>query len=139
MGEVVLGIQRSQKSPHPQAQKFDDIERLILESKLSGDEEVRQIPQRQPIHILTLCRTCMHAAYMLNRPREQRDGGSLAGCVLNPAKEPQERNLDVPLLSPTLPLPFLMPPRPYMIDKHYPCTLPALRYELGSPRGTDIR
>ncbi|CAG8239589.1 unnamed protein product [Penicillium salamii] len=39
MGEVVLGIQRSQKSPHPQAQKFDDVERLILESKLSGDEE----------------------------------------------------------------------------------------------------
>ncbi|KAJ5308793.1 hypothetical protein N7508_004172 [Penicillium antarcticum] len=39
MGEVVLGIQRSQKTPHPQAQKFDDVERLLLESKLSGDEE----------------------------------------------------------------------------------------------------
>ncbi|KGO74832.1 Guanine-nucleotide dissociation stimulator CDC25 [Penicillium italicum] len=39
MGEVVLGIQRSQKSPHPQAQKFEDVERLILDSKLSGDEE----------------------------------------------------------------------------------------------------
>ncbi|KAJ5617863.1 hypothetical protein N7537_002977 [Penicillium hordei] len=39
MGEVVLGIQRSQKTPHPQAQKFDDVERLILDSKLSGDEE----------------------------------------------------------------------------------------------------
>ena len=40
MGEVVLGIQRSQKEPHPQAQKFDDIERMILDAKLSGDEEV---------------------------------------------------------------------------------------------------
>lgn len=40
MGEVILGIQRSQKSLHPQAQKFDDIERMILDSKLSGDEEV---------------------------------------------------------------------------------------------------
>lgn len=40
MGEVVIGIQRSQKSPHPQAQKYDDIERLVLDSKLSGDEEV---------------------------------------------------------------------------------------------------
>lgn len=40
MGEVVLGIQRSQKMPHPQAQKFDDIERMILDAKLSGDEEV---------------------------------------------------------------------------------------------------
>ncbi|KAJ5572165.1 hypothetical protein N7535_005825 [Penicillium sp. DV-2018c] len=39
MGEVVLGIQRSQKTPHPQAQKFEEIERLILDSKLSGDEE----------------------------------------------------------------------------------------------------
>ncbi|CAG7977798.1 unnamed protein product [Penicillium nalgiovense] len=39
MGEVVLGIQRSQKAPHPQAQKFEDVERLILDSKLSGDEE----------------------------------------------------------------------------------------------------
>lgn len=39
MGEVVLGIQRSQKMPHPQAQKFDDIERMILDAKLSGDEE----------------------------------------------------------------------------------------------------
>ncbi|KAJ5084735.1 hypothetical protein NUU61_009314 [Penicillium alfredii] len=41
MGEVVLGIQRSQKSPHPQAQRFDDLERLILDAKMSGDEEVR--------------------------------------------------------------------------------------------------
>lgn len=40
MGEVVLGIQRSQKSPHPQAHKIEDIERLILDTKLSGDEEV---------------------------------------------------------------------------------------------------
>lgn len=46
MGEVVLGIQRSQKSPHPQAQKFDDVERLILDSKLSGDEEVRSLLSR---------------------------------------------------------------------------------------------
>ncbi|KAJ5278831.1 hypothetical protein N7478_004203 [Penicillium angulare] len=39
MGEVVLGIQRSQKTPHPQAQKSEDVERLILDCKLSGDEE----------------------------------------------------------------------------------------------------
>jgi hypothetical protein len=54
MGEVVLGIQRSQKSPHPQAQKFDDVERLILESKLSGDEEVRYSNLKLlVVHILT--------------------------------------------------------------------------------------
>ncbi|CAL5872995.1 uncharacterized protein PFLUO_LOCUS7264 [Penicillium psychrofluorescens] len=39
MGEVVLGIQRSQKTPHPQAHRYDDVERLILNSKFSGDEE----------------------------------------------------------------------------------------------------
>ncbi|KAF7719961.1 Uncharacterized protein PECH_005819 [Penicillium ucsense] len=39
MGEVVIGIQRSQKCPHPQAQRYDDIERLVLDCKLSGDEE----------------------------------------------------------------------------------------------------
>lgn len=43
MGEVILGIQRSQKTPHPQAQKSEDIERLILDSKLSGDEEVSDV------------------------------------------------------------------------------------------------
>lgn len=48
MGEVVLGIQRSQQSPHPQAQKFDDIERMILDSKLSGDEEVSSTPYFVP-------------------------------------------------------------------------------------------
>jgi hypothetical protein len=48
MGEVVLGIQRSQQSPHPQAQKFDDIERMILDSKLSGDEEVSSGPYLSP-------------------------------------------------------------------------------------------
>ncbi|KAJ6102029.1 hypothetical protein N7486_004456 [Penicillium sp. IBT 16267x] len=49
MGEAVLGIQRSQKTPHPQAQKFEDIERLILDCKLSGDEEFanRTIYQRR--------------------------------------------------------------------------------------------
>lgn len=56
----------------------------------------------------------MHAAYMSNRPQEQKDEGNLAGCVLNPIKRPQERNLDASVLSlslslssyPTLPLPL---------------------------------
>ncbi|KAJ6119339.1 hypothetical protein N7523_003619 [Penicillium sp. IBT 18751x] len=48
MGEVVLGIQRSQKSPHPQAQKFEDVERLILDCKLSGGEAGRKKLQTEP-------------------------------------------------------------------------------------------
>ena len=76
---------------------------------------------------------------MSNRPQEQKDEGNLAGCVLNSIKRPQERNLDASVLSlylflpiPPSPYLFLMPPRPYMIDKHYSCTLPALRHDLGS-------
>lgn len=43
MGEVVLGIQRSQKTPYPHMPKYEEVERLILEIKLSGDDEVRPV------------------------------------------------------------------------------------------------
>ncbi|KAL4963840.1 putative Ras guanyl-nucleotide exchange factor RasGEF [Aspergillus stella-maris] len=39
MGEVVLGIQRSQKTPYPHLHRYDDVARLILDTKLSGDDE----------------------------------------------------------------------------------------------------
>ncbi|OJK00966.1 hypothetical protein ASPACDRAFT_77815 [Aspergillus aculeatus ATCC 16872] len=39
MGEVVLGIQRSQKTPYPHLARFDEVTRLILDIKLSGDDE----------------------------------------------------------------------------------------------------
>ncbi|KAF7597050.1 hypothetical protein BBP40_010524 [Aspergillus hancockii] len=39
MGEVVLGIQRSQKTPYPHMQRYEDAARLILDVKLSGDDE----------------------------------------------------------------------------------------------------
>ena len=41
MGEVVLGIQRSQKTPYPYIPKHEEVMRLLLETKLSNDEEVR--------------------------------------------------------------------------------------------------
>ncbi|KAM0094727.1 hypothetical protein ACP6JD_001795 [Aspergillus fumigatus] len=44
MGEVVLGIQRSQKTPYAHIHRYDDVQRLILDIKLSGDEEVRVGP-----------------------------------------------------------------------------------------------
>lgn len=40
MGEVVLGIQRSQKTPYPHLHRYDEVARLILDTKLSGDDEV---------------------------------------------------------------------------------------------------
>jgi hypothetical protein len=40
MGEVVLTIQRSQRTPFPAFQGSDDVQRLILETKFIGDEEV---------------------------------------------------------------------------------------------------
>ncbi|KAJ9215348.1 hypothetical protein DTO166G4_3002 [Paecilomyces variotii] len=39
MGEVVLGIQRSQKTPYPYIPKHEEVMRLLLETKLSNDEE----------------------------------------------------------------------------------------------------
>lgn len=39
IGEVVLCIQRSQKTPYSQMHRYDDIQRLILDIKLAGDEE----------------------------------------------------------------------------------------------------
>lgn len=120
MGEVVLGIQRSQKSPHPQAQKFDDVERLILESKLSGDEEVTSSCHTNRLTcILTSPRTYMRAAYMSNRPREQKDEGSLDGCVRSLTQENQSATRTASLLPPPITSysTSLMPPRPSMIDK----------------------
>lgn len=40
MGEVVLGIQRSQKTPYSHMHRYADIQRLILDIKLGNDEEV---------------------------------------------------------------------------------------------------
>lgn len=39
IGEILLGIERSQKTPRARMQKCEDAQRLILETKLSGDEE----------------------------------------------------------------------------------------------------
>lgn len=49
MGEVVLGIQRSQKTPYPHLHRYDEVARLILDTKLSGDDEVciRLLPPKK--------------------------------------------------------------------------------------------
>ncbi|KKK24373.1 hypothetical protein ARAM_000857 [Aspergillus rambellii] len=39
MGEVVLGIQHSQKTPYPHLHRYEDATRAILDMKLSGDDE----------------------------------------------------------------------------------------------------
>ncbi|KAL1953379.1 hypothetical protein VTO42DRAFT_2950 [Malbranchea cinnamomea] len=39
MGEVILGIQQSQRTPFPSFHRNDIVQRLLLETKLSGDEE----------------------------------------------------------------------------------------------------
>ncbi|KAL3433005.1 ras guanine nucleotide exchange factor domain-containing protein [Aspergillus tetrazonus] len=46
MGEVVLGIQRSQKTPYPHLHRYDEVARLILDTKLSGDDETCRSPAR---------------------------------------------------------------------------------------------
>ncbi|KAL3463396.1 ras guanine nucleotide exchange factor domain-containing protein [Aspergillus heterothallicus] len=39
MGEVVLGIQHSQKTPYPHLHRYDEVARLILDTKLPADDE----------------------------------------------------------------------------------------------------
>ncbi|KAL3454513.1 ras guanine nucleotide exchange factor domain-containing protein [Aspergillus insuetus] len=41
MGEVVLGIQHSQKTPYPHLHRYDEVARIILDTKLPTDDEVR--------------------------------------------------------------------------------------------------
>lgn len=81
MGEVILGIQRSQKTPHPQAQKSEDIERLVLDSKLSGDEEVSDsLPWVVIMPSADNRRICMPAVCKSNHPLAARsDARSSAG------------------------------------------------------------
>lgn len=41
MGEVVMGVQRSQRTPYPMIQRYDELTRLVLDTKPMRDEEVR--------------------------------------------------------------------------------------------------
>ena len=40
MGEVIVGIQRSQGTPYPNVARNDDIQRLILEGRFCKDDDV---------------------------------------------------------------------------------------------------
>lgn len=40
MGDIVLGIQQSQKTPYPYIPKNEEVLRLILDTKFGRDEEV---------------------------------------------------------------------------------------------------
>lgn len=53
MGEVVLGIQRSQKTPYPHLHRYEEAARLVLDIKLSGDDEVSFVPL--PHFISAIC------------------------------------------------------------------------------------
>ena len=40
MGEVIVGIQKSQGTPYPNIPRNEDIQRLVLESRISKDDDV---------------------------------------------------------------------------------------------------
>ena len=40
MGEVVVGIQRSQRTPYPNIARNEDVQRLVLDGKFSEDDDV---------------------------------------------------------------------------------------------------
>ncbi|OJJ47772.1 hypothetical protein ASPZODRAFT_131338 [Penicilliopsis zonata CBS 506.65] len=58
MGEVVLGIQRSQQTPYTYLQKSEDVQRIVLESKLSGVEEVPYLSFFFPPLQVVICSRC---------------------------------------------------------------------------------
>lgn len=88
MGEVVLGIQRSQKTPYPHLARFDEVTRLILDIKLSGDDEVCFLPAFKNREDLTENRICIHAVCRSSPPLAVTpDGRSLAGCGPNGTRE----------------------------------------------------
>ncbi|RDW70607.1 putative Ras guanyl-nucleotide exchange factor RasGEF [Aspergillus mulundensis] len=39
MGEVVIGLQRSQKTPYPHLHRYDEVARLILDTKVPADDD----------------------------------------------------------------------------------------------------
>lgn len=51
MGEVVVGIQRSQGTPYPTISRNEDVQRLILDGKFSKDDDVSSTTHFQ----LSLC------------------------------------------------------------------------------------
>ncbi|KAL4869131.1 hypothetical protein BDV12DRAFT_185364 [Aspergillus spectabilis] len=55
MGEVVLGIQRSQKTPYPHLHRYDEVARAILDAKLSGAEDMSHLQ----IHLKTTYRAIL--------------------------------------------------------------------------------
>lgn len=94
MGEVVLCIQRSQKTPYSQMHRYDDIQRLILDIKLAGDEEVCStfLPPSLTFFsdiVTNKYRNCMRAACTSNhQPVEKPDARSSAGYARDPFLSP---------------------------------------------------
>ncbi|KAL4907292.1 hypothetical protein BDW74DRAFT_122815 [Aspergillus multicolor] len=43
MGEVVIGLQRSQKTPYPHLHRYDEVARLILDTKVPADDDVHSM------------------------------------------------------------------------------------------------
>lgn len=56
MGEVVLGVQHSQMTPYPHLHRYDEVARLILDTRLSGNDEVwfLEWPRKRHLHILPI-------------------------------------------------------------------------------------
>ena len=84
MGEVVLGIQHSQKTPYPQMHRYEDAARLVLDMKLSGDDEVCPFFLLVSLYAANVHRICMPAVCRWN-PRRARTPAarSLAGSARN--------------------------------------------------------
>ena len=64
MGEVIVGIQKSQGTPYPIIPRNEDIQRLILESRIIKDDDVSTNFSLSSLHRLSFIHSIADAEYL---------------------------------------------------------------------------
>lgn len=64
MGEVIVGIQKSQGMPYPIIARNDDIQRLILESRIIKDDDVSTNISLSSLHCLPFIHSIADVEYL---------------------------------------------------------------------------
>jgi len=63
MGDVIVGIQRSQGTPYPNINRNSDVQRLVLDGKFSKDDDVSVNHRRARELLLTVDRNFMNGVF----------------------------------------------------------------------------
>ena len=79
MGEVIVGVQRAQGTPYPNWQKCEEIRNLILDVKITKDEDVSWVYDTSRCSMLTLGRISLSAAPISKRKTPMNGAGLCDG------------------------------------------------------------